>query len=271
MLKEIEASGFTWVQLHAPPPGVLSDPRNCIQHARAAAAALSSTALRPVLHAPPGLLAGEPRADRAIEGALSYASECGAEAVVLHARDLVDGRGGQDRMLAETRALTRLARVAERLGIALALENLAPVYPGPETVSANPLAIRSLVRRISSPAVGICLDVGHANVIAGLRRTSLTRLVEPVLDLVVLFHLHDNLGARWQPDSRPELEPLRLDLHLAPGRGTLAWEEVAPSLRAHDAPMILEVHPPRATPRELLRETLAALCEPQAADLVAPE
>ena len=60
MLKEIEASGFSWVQLHAPPPSVLADPRSCIRHAQAAGDALASTELRTVLHAPPGLLAGEP-------------------------------------------------------------------------------------------------------------------------------------------------------------------------------------------------------------------
>ena len=123
-------------------------------------------------------------------------------------------------MLAETRSLAAIAPIAERLGVTLALENLAPVFPGPETVSANPLAVRALARRIGSPAIELCLDVGHANVVAGLRRTSLTRMVEPVLDLVVLFHLHDNLGARWRPaDQRPDLDPLRLDLHLPPGPG----------------------------------------------------
>ena len=81
--------------------------------------------------------------------------------------------------------------------------------------------------------------------IAGLRRTSLTRMVEPVLDMVVLFHVHDNLGARWRRvDQRPELDPLRLDLHLPPGRGTIDWSEVAPSLLAHDAPCSGD--PPRA-------------------------
>ena len=228
MLKEIEASGFDWVQLPAPPASVLANPRNCIQHARAADAALCGTGLRRVLHAPGELLAGEPEADRALTGALSYAAECGAELVVYHARALPDGPVAEDRLLAETRSLAAIAPIAERSRVTLALENLAPVFPGPETVSANPLAVRALARRIGSPAVGLCLDVGHANVVAGLRRTSLTRMVEPVLDLVALFHLHDNLGARWRPaDQRPDLDPLRLDLHLPPGRGSIDWSEVA--------------------------------------------
>ncbi len=252
LLEEIADAGFGWVQLPAPPTGVLVEPRSCIRHARGAGAAVGAAGLRSVLHAPAELLAGTPADDRGIEGALAYAAECGAAAVVLHARSLREGPGSGDRMLAETRSLARLAPVAERLGVTLALENLAPVYPGPETVSANPLALRSLARRISSPAVGLCLDVGHANVVAGLRRTSLTRMVEPVLDMVALLHVHDNLGARWFREDRPELDPLRLDLHLPPGQGSLPWEEVAPSLLAHKAPMIWEIHPPRPRPEELM-------------------
>lgn len=259
MLKEIDAAGFGWIQLPAPPTSVLVDPRNCIRHARAARDSVEGASLRSVLHAPAELLAGERESDRGIEGAIAYASECGAVAVVLHARSLIDGPGAGDRMLAETRSLASLAGIAERLGVTLALENLAPVFPGPETVSANPLALRALARRISSPVVGLCLDVGHANVVAGLRRTSLTRMVEPVLDMVALFHVHDNLGARWIRDERPELDPVRLDLHLPPGSGSLDWAEIAPSLLAHDAPLIWEIHPPRPSPGELMKMAQDAL------------
>ena len=259
MLKEIEASGFSWVQLPAPPESVLVDARNCIRHARAVAGALPRR-LRRVVHAPAELMAGTERSDRALTGALSYAAECGAECIVYHARSIADGAGVEDRLLAESRSLSRLAPTAERLGVSIALENLAPVFPGPETISANPLSLRSLARRIASPAVGLCLDLGHANVIAGLRRTSLTRMVEPVLDTVLLFHVHDNLGARWRRgDQRPDLDPLRLDLHLVPGRGTIDWTEINASLAAHDAPLMLEVHPPRPAPREILETATDAL------------
>ena len=260
MLEEIATSGLGWVQLPSPPAAVLADPRSCIRHARAALEALEPAGLRSVLHAPGELLLGEPVADQALEGALSYAAECGAELVVYHARALPDGHRAEDRMLLEARSLARLAVVAERLGVGIALENLAPVFPGPETISANPLALRALARRINSPAVGLCLDVGHANVIAGLRRTSLARMVEPVLDMVSLFHLHDNLGARWhQPVPRPDLDPLRLDLHLPLGSGDIDWPSVASSLLAHHAPLLMEIHPPRASPTELTSKALRTL------------
>jgi sugar phosphate isomerase/epimerase len=260
LLEEIESAGFGLVQLPAPPASVLSDTRSCIRHARAVAGTLDATDLRSVVHAPGDLLAGEPAADRALAGTLSYAAECGAEQVVYHAQMVVDGRSAQDRLLAETRSLSVLVRTAERLGVILALENLAPVYPGPETVSANPLAVRALARRLSSPAVGLCLDVGHANVIAGLRRTSLHRMLAPVLDMVCLFHVHDNLGARWRAaDQRPDLDPLRLDLHLAPGDGTINWFQAGALLRDHGAPMLLEVHPPRVSADRLAERARDAL------------
>jgi sugar phosphate isomerase/epimerase len=49
------------------------------------------------------------------------------------------------------------------------------------------------------------------------------------------------------------VDPLRLDLHLSPGRGTLPLAEVAPLLADIEAPIVLEVHPPnRPTPADLL-------------------
>ena len=261
MLKELEACGFGWVQLPSPPASVLTCPRDCIRHAAAAGGTLATTSLRSVLHAPTDLLAGSPATDRILEGALSYAAECGAEQIVYHARALPDEARHADRLLAETRSLARAAPLAERLGLTIAVENLAPVFPGPLTVSAMPVNLRALVRRIDSDAVRICLDVGHANVVAGLQRTALSGMTDPVLDLVSLFHVHDNLGGRWRPtDARSGLDPLRLDLHLAPGRGTLAWPEIAPSLLEHRAPLLMEIHPPqRQTPRELRRALEAAL------------
>ena len=154
-----------------------------------------------------------------------------------------------------------LAGQAERLGLVIAIENLAPLYPGPEALSANPLTLRSLARRIGSPALRLCLDVGHAHVVADAHHTSVDQLCEPVLDSVGVFHVHDNLGAR-RSRSGEELgvDPLRLDLHLPPARGTLPWNLLAPLLAGHTAPLILEVHPPyRPRASELAARTQALL------------
>ena len=257
LLKSFEAAGFTRAQVHGPPVSVLSEPRSCLAHATALAAALATTGLEPVVHAPPELSVGAGGGDRAAEGLLSYAAEIGATHVVYHACALPDAPESEDALLFEARALAALSQRAERLGVTIAIENLAPVFPGPEPLSASPMVLRGLANRIGSERIGICLDLGHAHIVAERRRTSLEALVEPVLDTVALFHLHDNLGARWQPSGAESgVDPLRLDLHLPPGRGTLPWGRLAPSLAAHQAPLVLEVHPPyRPRAEELYRST----------------
>jgi sugar phosphate isomerase/epimerase len=60
---------------------------------------------------------------------------------------------------------------------------------------------------------------------------------------VVLSHVHDNLGVRRRDIDAPGIDPLKLDLHLPPGRGSLPWGRVAHVLREHDGPLLLEVEP----------------------------
>ena len=266
LVKSFEAAGFGWTQVPSPPAGVLTDTRACLAHAGALAAALEVTALDAVVHAPSGLVAGGKESEEVFDGLLAYAAEAGAGLVVYHARDFPDCAASEDRLLAETRSLARHASRAEQLGLTIAIENLAPVFMGPERLGHTPMVLRSLVRRVSSPALGICLDVGHAHVVADLRHSDVLELVRPVLDAVVLFHVHDNLGARRGVTPPPELDPLRLDLHLPPGRGTVPWKRLAPVLSAHGAPLLLEVHPPhRAAPPQLLDCALEALSERQVA------
>lgn len=261
LLKSYEAAGFAWVQLHAPPVSVLANPRQCTRHAATAHASLATTGLEAVIHAPGGLLLGSRWGDRAFEGLLSYAAEVGASQVIYHALALPETAGTEAALASEARSLATLASLAERVEVTIAIENLAPLYPGPETLSANPLSLRGLAQRIGSERVALCLDVGHAHVIADQRHTWVEHLCEPVLDQVSVFHLHDNLGARRQPTGEElGVDPLRLDLHLPPGRGMLDWGRLAPLLTAHRAPLLLEVHPPhRPRASELAAGTLSLL------------
>jgi sugar phosphate isomerase/epimerase len=263
IVKEIEAAGFRFVQIPSPPPSVLIHPRDAHHHASALSDALGTAGLRPVLHGPGEVRAGTRHGDQALEGLISYAAEVGASHVVYHAANLPDEPASEDGRLAETRSLAMLAGAAERLGVIVALENLAPVYPAPDALSFTPMILRTMAKRISSPAIGLCLDVGHANVVAGLRRTDPLELIEPVLDRTVMFHLHDNLGGRHDHVEAPELDPLRLDLHLPPGRGTVPWDRLAPLLaRKNGAPLVLEVHPPRPSAANLFEAAVAAVAPP---------
>ncbi len=245
LLKSYEAAGFSWVQLHSPPVSVLADARQATHHAAATGTSLATTGMSAVIHAPDGLRAGSPEGDRLFESLLSYAAEVGAAQVVYHALALPERPETETALRAEARSLAMLAAVAERLELTIAIENLAPLYPGIETLSASPLTLRGLARRIDSEAIALCLDIGHAHVTADLRHTWADSLCEPVVDTVSLFHVHDNLGARSRRAGEElGVDPLRLDLHLPPGRGTIAWERVGPLLAAHRAPLICEVHPP---------------------------
>jgi sugar phosphate isomerase/epimerase len=270
LLKSFEAAGFGYAQVHAPPPSVLAEARLLRRHAAAQRDALEGLGVGVVLHGPGSLLAGEASADRALEGLIAYAAEIGAELVVYHGRALPDDPTSQDRLLAETRSLARLAERAERLGVTIAIENLSPIYPGPELLCHTPMTLRGLVHRIESPGLGVCLDLGHAHVAAELKHTTLDRLVGGVLDTVVLFHVHDNLGARRDHSAPPGLDPLRLDLHLPPGRGTIDWSALAPPLAAHDAPIVLEVHPPNRPAAGELHRTATELLAGVAAQPASP-
>jgi sugar phosphate isomerase/epimerase len=258
LLKSLEAAGFAFAQLHAPPPSVLADARLLRRYAAAQRSALEGIGAGLVLHGPGSLLAGEERSDRALEGLLGYAAEIGAGHVVYHGRALPDDPASQDRLLAETRSLARLTARAERVGVTIAIENLCPVYPGPELLCHTPMTLRALVQRIASPNLGLCLDVGHAHVAAELKHTTIDHLMDGVLDAVVLFHVHDNLGARRHRTTPPGLDPLRLDLHLPPGRGRIDWAELSWRLAAHDAPIVLEVHPPNRPAADELQRSAAA-------------
>ncbi len=262
-----EEAGVRWLQVHTPPAPMLADRARCRRHARALRAALEASSLRLVLHAPDNLSAGTIEDDRAVAGLLDYAAEAGAELVAYHGLNFVDA-GGPDRPRAHERArleegslLSHLQR-AHTLGVTIAIENLAPVHPGPPRLCHDPLAVRDLVRRLASPAAGMLLDVGHLHITADASHSDPALVAAAVAPDVVLFHVHDNLGVRRRDIGAPGIDPLKLDLHLPPGRGSLPWGRIAATLRDHDAPLLLEVEPSQ---RPALPELTAGLLRTLAA------
>jgi sugar phosphate isomerase/epimerase len=244
-LKSYEAAGFGHVQLWMPDRAVLVAPDLLAVHARALWETLRLTSLRLILHAPEDLSAGTAEHDRQLEGALSYAALTGAEMIVYQGAALpLDASGVRERLADERRSLRRALLRAEALGVRIAIQNLAPAYPGVgERVADSPLAVDELVRSLDSEAAGIYLDIGHAHVVAGIVGCELVELVEPVLERVFVFGVHDNFGPGQAAPRSGGLEPLRLDLHLPPGAGTVPWGALAATLASHPAPLQLEIHP----------------------------
>ncbi len=268
-LAEYRAAGFGWVQLHTPPARVLGDRRRARHHARALHSLLDQAELRLVLHAPDSLSAGTPESDAAFDAMLDYAAEAGAERIAYHGLNFPDTDGAdaahvRERVSLEEGALHRLLQRAHTLGLIVAIENLAPVFPGPRRLCDDPIVVRDLVRRLGLPGVGMLLDLGHLHVTADASHVSLAALAAECAPDVVLFHVHDNLGARRREVDAPGMDPLKLDLHLAPGGGTLPWARVAAITAEHDAPLVLEVQPQHRPALHLLQTRSAALLAPSA-------
>lgn len=254
-LKAIEAAGFRWVQVASPPIEMLADPRQVFRHGRPLRRSLDVTKLEVVVHGPTNLRLGSSLHNRAGEGLIEYAHELGASYIAYHALDV---RKPGPETESEERSLRWLARWAETLGVTLCLENLCPVYPTGSSICHDPQAVAALVERLDSDAVKMLLDVGHAHVVSDREGFDLTGFISPVLDRVALFHVHDNLGARRRETSGAALDPLRLDLHLAPGGGTVPWESLSKALIGHSAPLVLEIHPSHRPSASALREATEA-------------
>ncbi len=202
------------------------------------------TGMRLGLHAPGDLLTGSRRDDAQLEGALRYAELARTDLLVLHAgRSATSPAPDRPRLDAEERSLRGLARGAADRGVRLAIENSAPCYAGHECLCHDPAAVAALVRRLGCAEVGMCLDIGHAHIAADRAGRDLAELIEPLLDVVILFGIHDNFGARSGAQRAGGIEAMRLDLHLAPGAGTVPWTSLVPLLAPHSAPLVLEVHP----------------------------
>ena len=242
------AAGFAWVQVHTPPRPTLCDRRLGLRHARGLRASLDGTGLRLLLHAPDDLSAGTLEHDRAFEGLLDYAATAGAELIACHGLNFVEADGPaaarlHERAQLEERSLTPLLQRALSLGVTVAIENLAPVYPPhppQRRRSHDPIAVRDLVRRLDQPAAGMLLDLGHLHITADATRSDHAAVLAACAPDVVLFHGHDNLGCRRGIDA-PGVDPIRLDLHLPPGRGSLPWARIAGMVASHEAPAMLEV------------------------------
>ena len=109
---------------------------------------------------------------------------------------------------------------AHTLGVTVAIENLAPVFPGPRRLCHDPIAVRDLVRRLAAPAAGMLLDLGHLHVTSDTAGSDPAQIAAACAPDVVLFHVHDNFGARTRPHvAAPGVDPLRRRPAPRAGRG----------------------------------------------------
>lgn len=74
----------------------------------------------------------------------------------------------------------------------------------------EPSLLTEIVRQVDDPRLGLCLDVGHANI--GTSKTPPLAWIDPMAPWLRHVHLHNN-GGQW-------------DTHSALGEGTVPMEPV---------------------------------------------
>jgi sugar phosphate isomerase/epimerase len=172
-----------------------------------------------------------------LEASIRFAGEIDAEVVVCHAGRRVGWRDARyslkDQLAAERAALREAGDVAGELGVTIAVENYYPELPilrgAVYDYSVWPSELAEQIAAVDHPAVGICLDVGHAALAASAFGFDYGVECAAVAPLVRHVHLHDNLGKpnlTGEPaDSEHHVYGLG-DLHLPPGRGTIPLKDM---------------------------------------------
>ena len=116
------------------------------------------------------------------------------------------------------RSIQDIAKLASPLGVRVALEVI------PNALSTPDSLVRFIEDELEAPELGVCLDLGHANMMGDP-----VEAIETLSGLLVTTHVHDNGGRR--------------DDHLPPLAGTIDWPGVMIALQkvGYDGVMMLEV------------------------------
>jgi len=111
-------------------------------------------------------------------------------------------------------SLEHLTLHARHAGVTICLEN-TPSEMG------DPAYLRSFVDETRLASVRFNFDIGHAHLAEGPEDSRIARGFEPLRDLVVSAHIHDNHGEK--------------DEHLPPYDGTIAWPAALAILKSTPA------------------------------------
>ena len=156
---------------------------------------------------------------RDVRRSIEWLADAGGRCLVAHPGVLSDATDFDRRRAALIQSLRDLAPSAADRNIWLCVENLPRgCFPG--SFTADNAAI---VRELAESRVGLCLDTGHANIMADVASE-----VRAAAGLLRTTHVHDNDGQR--------------DSHLLPGLGTVRWQDFSAALAeiAYDGVIMLE-------------------------------
>ena len=170
-----------------------------------------------------------------LDASLRFAGSIGAQIVVCHAGQRIASRDARysfkGQLAVERRALREAGETAGELGITIAVENYYPELPlvrgAVYDYSVWPSELAEQIASVDHPAVGLCLDVGHAALAANVFGFDYFEECATVAPLVRHIHLHDNLQ-KTNLTGEPQVSEHTVyglgDLHLPPGRGTIPLE-----------------------------------------------
>ena len=152
-----------------------------------------------------------------IKRALEAAEQIPFKHLIVHLGERTDGWSQRTIEYALT-ALEHLGAFARPLGVKLLVENLT-------NDAATPDHLMTILDLGHLDNVGVCLDLGHANMTVGIADA-----VSALGQRVVSLHVHDNHGTR--------------DEHLWPGDGSIDWQSTMKLVNGHGAPpaAVLEIH-----------------------------
>jgi sugar phosphate isomerase/epimerase len=182
-----------------------------------------------------------------LDASIRFAGAIGAKIVVCHAGQRVASRDARysfrDQLDAERYALREAGETAAEIGVTIAVENYYPELPivlgTVYDYSVWPSELAEQIVSVDHPAVGLCLDVGHAALAANAFGFDYVEECAAVAPLVRHLHLHDNMEKPNLTGEPPVSEhPVYGlgDLHLPPGRGTIPLEELFSRLDFSESP-----------------------------------
>ena len=141
------------------------------------------------------------------EAALQIARRIPFSVLVVHLGTPDSRKGpGDNNRGAATRSAEEICRIAEPLGVRVALEVIPNALSTPDSLATM------LERDLEGPTPGICLDFGHA-FLGG----DLADAIETVAEHLITTHVHDNRR--------------RSDDHLAPYLGAINWDAALMSMQ----------------------------------------
>jgi len=240
-LGELKSAGPDFVEIWPQNLGVILGGRLDANRLRAVGELLLEADLEYTVHAPLEVnlmdLTSHGLQREVLDASLRFAKGIGAGVVVCHAGQRVGTRDARhsmrDQLSAERSALREAGGLAGELGVTIAVENYYPERPilrgTVYDYSVWPSQLAEQISAIDHPAVGICLDVGHAALAAGFFGFDFIEECAAVAPLVRHVHLHDNLqrtNLTGEPQVSEHIAFGLGDLHLPPGRGTIPLEDL---------------------------------------------